>query len=101
MSTGLLASTVTPGSTAPDASLTTPVMAACANAAAGTSKTTSNTAADRLANARIGIPPHRGVPVEITSVLCRMDTETKGSRSPTPLELARVYAHRPLDRYAA
>ena len=33
--TGLAASTVTPGSTAPDVSLTTPVMAACANAAAG------------------------------------------------------------------
>src|SRR5688572_6124319 len=60
MSTGLVASTVTPGSTAPDGSVTTPVMAACANAAAGTSKTTSNTAADRLANARMGIPPHMG-----------------------------------------
>ena len=37
MSAGLDASTVTPGSTAPDESLTTPVMEACANAMAGTS----------------------------------------------------------------
>ena len=35
ISAGLEASTVTPGSTAPDASLTTPVMDACANAVAG------------------------------------------------------------------
>ena len=45
MRTELAASTVTPGSTAPDASLTTPVMAACAYAAAGRSKTTNR--ADR------------------------------------------------------
>src|SRR5688500_4880979 len=51
--TGLAASTVTPGSTAPDASLTTPAMAPCANAAAGTSRTTSRTAADRRASAHI------------------------------------------------
>src|SRR5687767_2305733 len=54
MSAGLAASTVTPGSTAPDGSLTTPVMAACANAAAGTSKTISRSAADRRTNARMG-----------------------------------------------
>src|SRR5688500_12298534 len=35
MSAGLEASTVTPGSTAPDASLTVPTMDPCANAAAG------------------------------------------------------------------
>jgi len=35
MSTGLEASTVTPGSVAPDASLAEPAMDACANAAAG------------------------------------------------------------------
>src|SRR5687767_15663567 len=51
--TGLAASTVTPGSTAPDASLTTPVMAPCAIAAAGTSRTTSRTAADRRASGHI------------------------------------------------
>src|SRR6185295_14447908 len=38
--TGLATSTVTPGSTPPDASLTTPVMAACAKAAAGKSNNT-------------------------------------------------------------
>src|SRR6185436_16859712 len=37
MSTGLDASTVTPGSTAPDASLTVPTIDACANAIVGTS----------------------------------------------------------------
>ena len=36
-SAGLAASTVTPGSTPPDASRTTPVIEACANAAAGAS----------------------------------------------------------------
>ncbi len=35
MRTGLAASTVTPGNTAPDVSLTTPVIDACANASAG------------------------------------------------------------------
>src|SRR5262245_13574760 len=52
--TGLAASTVTPGSTPPDASLTTPVMAPCAKAAAGRSSTIARTAADRRANAHIG-----------------------------------------------
>src|SRR5262245_40394671 len=37
MSAGLAASTVTPGSTAPDVSFTTPAMDACACAVAGTS----------------------------------------------------------------
>ena len=41
---GLDASTVTPGSTAPEASLTTPVMEAWANAAAGTSTSNAKTA---------------------------------------------------------
>jgi len=35
MSAGLAASTVTPGSTAPDVSLTTPTMLLCATAVAG------------------------------------------------------------------
>jgi hypothetical protein len=35
MSAGLDASTVTPGSTAPDASLTTPLITACADATSG------------------------------------------------------------------
>ena len=44
MSTGLDASTVTPGRTAPDESRTTPVMEACANATAGTSRRSANAA---------------------------------------------------------
>jgi hypothetical protein len=36
MSTGLAASTVTPGNTAPDASFTVPAIEACANSEAGT-----------------------------------------------------------------
>ena len=43
ISAGLAASTVTPGSTAPDGSLTTPVIDACAQAIDGRAKTTSNT----------------------------------------------------------
>src|SRR5205823_1870211 len=52
INTGLAASTVTPGNTPPDASLTTPVIAACAKAAVGRSsiKTTGDT---RLANLNI------------------------------------------------
>src|SRR3954467_2722540 len=41
MRTGLAASTVTPGSTPPDASLTTPVIAAWAEAIEGSSRKTS------------------------------------------------------------
>src|SRR5688572_14548974 len=43
MRLGLAASTVTPGSTAPDASLTVPVIVACANAAEGTRTSTART----------------------------------------------------------
>src|SRR5688572_18213981 len=43
ISTGLAASTVTPGNTPPDASLTTPVIAAWANAVDGTSTHTNAT----------------------------------------------------------
>src|SRR4029077_3607730 len=39
MSAGLDASTVTPGSTAPDASLTTPLIDACADATTGSNST--------------------------------------------------------------
>src|SRR5437773_2033382 len=42
MSAGLDASTVTPGSTAPDASRTVPVTAACANSGTGSSRRTTN-----------------------------------------------------------
>src|SRR5215217_3928255 len=50
MRTGLDASTVTPGRTAPDVSLTVPVMDACANTDAGSRKTTqASTCATRRA----------------------------------------------------
>src|SRR5262245_36053349 len=52
MSAGLDASTVTPGSTAPDASFTAPVMTACASAAAGTNNA-NPTAARTFASKRI------------------------------------------------
>src|SRR6185503_19620037 len=50
ISAGLLASTVTPGSTAPDGSLTTPVIDACANTAEGTSSVTSHARTRRAAD---------------------------------------------------
>src|SRR5438477_8611055 len=50
ISTGLAASTVTPGRTAPDASLTTPVIAACAYAEAGRNRKTSRVVPSRVAN---------------------------------------------------
>src|SRR5205809_3303308 len=53
INTGLAASTITPGSTAPAAYMTTPVMADCANAVTGRSTTTNRAAADRLANGHI------------------------------------------------
>src|SRR5262245_43778871 len=42
---GLAASTVTPGSTAPETSLTTPLMVACAEATTGSQQTNPNAAA--------------------------------------------------------
>src|SRR5689334_3666015 len=57
ISAGLAASTVTPGNTPPDASLTTPVMAACANAAAGNKTTADNARTHRPTNFRICAPP--------------------------------------------
>src|SRR2546423_823211 len=50
MSAGLAASTVTPGITAPDTSLTTPVSDACANAAVEMSETPTNTNSARNTN---------------------------------------------------
>src|ERR1044071_5776392 len=56
INTGLAASTVTPGSTAPEVSFTTPVMEACAIAAAGTS-TAATSPARILPILRIDLPP--------------------------------------------
>jgi hypothetical protein len=58
---GLDASTVTPGKTPPDASRTTPVIDAWANAAAGASSTATNTAirmtSDRISFLRMVYVP--------------------------------------------
>src|SRR5258705_8034046 len=59
MSAGLEASTVTPGSTAPEASFTTPVMEACANAAEGIRRASSTATRQRAAN-RPMTPPSVG-----------------------------------------
>src|SRR5213075_1923496 len=56
ISAGLDASTVTPGRTAPDASFTTPVMVAWANAMAGTS-TRSRNAPNPTCNLRMQLSP--------------------------------------------
>src|SRR5580765_7449316 len=56
MSTGLETSTVTPGNTAPDASFTTPVMEAWANAMAGMS-TSSASAVNPTCNLRMQLSP--------------------------------------------
>src|SRR5437868_10551833 len=74
ISAGLDASTVTPGSTAPDASLTTPVMDACAKAAAGTS--TSNNAATNAARTvdmriRSFFVQYRDLPNLVIAANCR------------------------------
>jgi hypothetical protein len=47
MSAGLAASTVTPGSTAPDGSFTTPAIDACANSDAGNNSSEARTIAAR------------------------------------------------------
>src|SRR5215831_2830354 len=60
ISAGLAASTVTPGSTAPDVSLTTPAMDACANTACGTtivSKESRRTLMDRRTRTLLGSKP--------------------------------------------
>src|SRR6476620_5413939 len=64
MRTGLAASTVTPGSTAPVASLTTPVNVLCACAAAGTKSSPSATIAPLIVRrCTLAIP--RSFPCEV------------------------------------
>src|SRR5438046_908916 len=65
ISTGLAASTVTPGRIAPDASLTTPVMAACAQTEAG--KTTSETTPATRARSELRMrPPDAGERTDVS-----------------------------------
>lgn len=56
INTGLAASTVTPGSTAPDVSLATPAIDACASATAGVKSVHESTRAT-FVNTRIVISP--------------------------------------------
>ena len=56
ISAGLVASTVTPGSTAPDASFTAPAMTACANARPGLSTNKATSATDFMVT-RISTSP--------------------------------------------
>src|SRR5262249_54813290 len=74
MSTGLDASTVTPGMTAPEASLTMPAIAGCENAGAD-KKRRKRMTADTVARARI-----KG----FQSV--RHDTPREGDYAPSPLD---------------
>src|SRR5688572_25795064 len=55
ISTGLAASTVTPGKIPPDVSLTTPVMAACASTTDGRSRRTDSTTNEDMMNPRIAL----------------------------------------------
>jgi len=70
---GLAASTVTPGRTAPDVSLTTPVIAACANATAGVNHAARKRipATDRLATV------HMTSLLEVRSICEHQDTDRR------------------------
>ncbi len=63
MSAGLAASTVTPGSTPPDASRTTPAIealsATCARAAAGASNMDHTTTTNQTERDPMGFPPNK------------------------------------------
>src|SRR5687767_13419142 len=66
MRTGLDASTVTPGSSAPDVSLTVPVMVACAQTTAGANRITN--AAVAGAHARANLLYHENDSMLLTSL---------------------------------
>src|SRR2546426_12453981 len=70
MSTGLVASTVTPGNTAPEESLTTPAIAACAYTVVETSRDTINTAAIFTALIRTSIRKLSGKPRGTLILFC-------------------------------
>src|SRR5688500_8365034 len=72
MRTGLAASTVTPGMTAPDVSFTVPVNTLCARAAAGIRTRLASTSKDVLATKRaICSPNQRPGPIHNTSAATR------------------------------
>src|SRR5262249_44129374 len=74
MSAELDASTVTPGSTAPEASRTVPVSAACASAGAGSrTRTTMRIAVDDVSVRIEMTPPQLRDPVAADRIACRRD----------------------------
>src|SRR4051812_7626707 len=93
MRTGLAASTVTPGSTAPEVSFTTPVIDACANTVAG-SNTAATTTAKSLPILRIDCPP---MILQLPGLLREPRLPTEGGprqAGPPPLLLLRPPARR-------
>src|SRR4029450_6109139 len=92
MSTWLVASTVTPGSTAPVASLTTPVMALWALAVAGQTvtharPTTNPKATVRIDSSFLELLQDSLVSVELATLLCESDRVV-------PLERGRIPQHK-------
>src|SRR5215475_10761489 len=85
MSAGLDASTVTPGSTAPDASLTTPAIDAWAYTTDGTRMHDSSTPASTLPTLRIGSIPLLSRPRRPAS-----DTEDSQGFSQPPRPAVRI-----------
>src|SRR4051812_25866613 len=85
---GLAASTVTPGSTAPDVSLTTPASDACANSTRGMSRPIANRSATRehtrtwdLRQAWSVIASRLGYPLQVCSVNARYVVREDGTMS--------------------
>src|SRR5688500_17094985 len=89
---GLDASTVTPGSTAPEASLTTPVIDACAHASAGRPKAITNRKRTRC-TARILPPRPRN---RLVSLFDADSTRLSGRSGPRGIDGRRAgaYTHR-------
>src|SRR4051812_27327164 len=80
MRTGLEASTVAPGSTAPDASFTTPASDACAQAIEGTSTTHARTHAPTGRNRFIRSPTRYEIPSPRLLATTETTTETTTTR---------------------
>jgi hypothetical protein len=97
ISAGLVASTVTPGSTAPDASLMTPVIVACAKARAGASHTMADAAAHmttrRTQRASFGsrrdsprMKVRKGTRAGPSVVACRKESVSRAATYAQPIE---------------
>src|SRR5262245_12706574 len=94
MSAGLDASTVTPGSTAPDASLTTPLIVACAEATTGSNSTNPN--AKITLPILSTFPPSSGFPFAARTSEIELDAELEEPRDQNlcrsqPVRIGRVF----------